>query len=215
MPFLIPALLFNPHGISVALLSDPTVSWLASPLALVISVDRPQEYVRITSQVPTKDQPTPHSHKLHIDTVCLCRNVLLSLPWVHLLIHASHVLTQLLRCCTALRQAQCRYRKDNLERMLEETWQGRCLHSPSQACPCYWNTHCPIRLAHIVGFIHPVPTRPIGRLLSTVSSSIQLSIGLIDRTRKLLVFPVRLLHRTSIHDPTSITIDAGLANTRG
>lgn len=37
---------------------------------------RPQEYMRITSQVPTKDQPTPHSHKLHIDTVCLCRNVL-------------------------------------------------------------------------------------------------------------------------------------------
>ena len=152
MPFLIPALLFNPHGISVALLSDPTVSWLASPLALVISVDRPQEYVRITSQVPTKDQPTPHSHKLHIDTVCLCRNVLLSLPWVHLLIHASHVLTQLLRCCTALRQAQCRYRKDNLERMLEETWQGRCLHSPSQAALATGILFVPAgTLAHIVG----------------------------------------------------------------
>ena len=104
---------------------------------------------------------------------------------------------------------------DNLEHMLEEAWQGRCLHSPSQACPCYWNTHCPIRLAHVVCFIRPVTTRPIGRLLSTVLSSIQLSIGLIDRTRKLLVFPVCLLHRASLHDPTSHAIVTGLANTRG
>ena len=36
-----------------------------------------------------------------------------------------------------------------------------------------------------------------------------------DRTRKLLVFPVCLLHRTPTHDPTSITIDAGLAHTKG
>ena len=68
--------------------------------------------MRITSQVPTKDQPTPHSHKLHIDTVCLCRNVLDPCHgFTFSFTFPISTTTQLFfRCYAALRQAQGRHR---------------------------------------------------------------------------------------------------------
>lgn len=68
--------------------------------------------MRITSQVPTKDQPTPHSHKLHIDTVCLCRNVLDPCHgFTFSFTFPLSTTTQLFfRCYAALRQAQGRHR---------------------------------------------------------------------------------------------------------
>ena len=108
--------------------------------------------MRITSQVPTKDQPT------HIVTSCILIQFAYAATSLTLAMGSpSHsrfpCLPQHNYFSGAMRP--CVKRKagigvDNLERMLEETWQGRCLHSPSQACPCYWNTHCPIGLAHNV-----------------------------------------------------------------
>lgn len=112
MPFLIPALLFNPHGISVALLSDPTVSWLASPLALVISVDKAARICADHKPSSYKGSTYAHSHKLHIDTVCLCCNVLDPCHgFTFSFTFPLSTTTQLFfRCYAALRQAQGRHR---------------------------------------------------------------------------------------------------------
>lgn len=172
--------------------------------------------MRITSQDPTRDQPT------HIVTYCTpVQSAYAATSLTLAMVSPSHsrfpCLSQHNYFSGAMRP--CVKRKasigiDNLEHMLEEAWQGRCPHSPSQACPCYWNL-CPIGLAHIVGFICPVTTRPTRKLAIYCLKLYSIVNRPFDRTRKLLVFPVRLLHRTPIHDPTSHAIVTGLASTKG
>lgn len=173
--------------------------------------------MRITSQVPTKDQPSPHSHKLHIDTVCLCCNVLDPCHgFTFSFTFPLSTTTQLFfRCYAALRQAQGKHRN--------RQFGAHARGSMARSLPSQSFTSLPLLLEYSLPYwacpycgLYPSSTYKTNRALAIYCFKLYSVVNWpIGQTRKPLVFPVCLLHRTSIHDPTSITIDAGLAHTKG